>query len=146
MIATAMARDSTSPPNPRWIILYDADCGFCRTALAAILSADRDRRLRPLALGTAEADGLLADLTPAQRDASWHLVSPDGHRESAGAAGPALLRLLPGGALPAAALTQAPDLTERAYEWVADHRSALSRMLPSSVKQRATRLIRRRTS
>jgi predicted DCC family thiol-disulfide oxidoreductase YuxK len=146
MIATAMARDSTSPPHPRWIILYDADCGFCRTALAAILSADRDRRLRPLALGTAEADGLLADLTPAQRDASWHLVSPDGHRESAGAAGPALLRLLPGGALPAAGLAKAPDLTERAYEWVADHRSALSRMLPSSVKQRATRLIRRRTS
>jgi predicted DCC family thiol-disulfide oxidoreductase YuxK len=146
MIATAMARDSTSTPNPGWIILYDADCGFCRTALAAILSADRDRRLRPLALGSAEADGLLADLTPAQRDASWHLISPDGHRESAGAAGPALLRLLPGGALPAAALDRAPGLTERAYDWVADHRSTLSRALPSSVKQRATRLIRRRTS
>ncbi|HEX3831260.1 MAG TPA: DCC1-like thiol-disulfide oxidoreductase family protein [Solirubrobacteraceae bacterium] len=141
-----MARDSTSTPNPGWIILYDADCGFCRTALAAILSADRDRRLRPLALGSAEADGLLADLTPAQRDASWHLISPDGHRESAGAAGPALLRLLPGGALPAAALDRAPGLTERAYDWVADHRSTLSRALPSSVKQRATRLIRRRTS
>ncbi len=146
MIATAMARDSTSPPDPHWIILYDADCGFCRTALAAILSADRDRRLRPLALGTAEADTLLADLTPAQRDASWHLVFPDGDRESAGAAGPPLLRLLPGGTLPAGALARAPAVTQRAYEWVAEHRSTLSRALPSSVKQRATRAIGRRTS
>jgi predicted DCC family thiol-disulfide oxidoreductase YuxK len=145
MIATAMARDFTSPPDPRWTILYDADCGFCRTALAAILSADRDRRLRPLALGTPEADRLLADLTPEQRDAAWHLVSPDGHRESAGAAGPPLLRLLPGGARPAAALAQAPAMTQRAYEWVADHRSTLSRALPSSAKRRATRLIGRRT-
>jgi predicted DCC family thiol-disulfide oxidoreductase YuxK len=146
MIATAMARDSTSPPDPRWTILYDADCGFCRTALAAILSADRDRRLRPLALGTPEADGLLADLTPEQRDASWHLVSPAGHRESAGAAGPPLLRLLPGGVLPAAALTKAPGLTQRAYQWVADHRSTFSHALPQPVKDRATGLIERRSS
>lgn len=141
-----MARDSTSPPDPRWIILYDADCGFCRTALAAILSADRDQRLRPLAIGTPEADRLLSDLTPEQREASWHLVSPDGDRASAGAAGPPLLRLLPGGVLPAATLAKAPDLTQRAYEWVAGHRSTLSRALPSSVKQRATRTIGRRTS
>jgi predicted DCC family thiol-disulfide oxidoreductase YuxK len=140
-----MARDSTSPPTPHWVILYDADCGFCRTALAAILSADRDRRLRPLALGTPEADRLLHDLTTDQREGSWHLVSPDGHRESAGAAGAPLLRLLPGGALPAAALAKAPDVTQAAYEFVAGHRSTLSRALPSSAKQWATRAIRRRT-
>jgi predicted DCC family thiol-disulfide oxidoreductase YuxK len=145
MIATDMARDSTSPPEPRWTVLYDPDCGFCRTALALILRADRARRLRPLALGTAEADGLLADLTPAQRGASWHLVSPDGHRESAGAAGPALLRLLPRGALPAAALAKAPDLTERAYRWVAEHRSTFSHVIPDKVKERATRLIELRS-
>ncbi len=146
MIATAMARDSTSPPDPRWTVLYDADCGFCRTALAAILSADRDRRLRPVALDTAEAGRLLHDLTTEQREASWHLVSPAGHRESAGAAAPPLLRLLPGGALPAAALATAPVLTERAYQWVADHRSTFSHALPRSVKDRATRLIERRSS
>jgi predicted DCC family thiol-disulfide oxidoreductase YuxK len=145
MIATAMARDSTSPPDPHWTILYDADCGFCRTVLAAILSADRAHRLRPLALGTPEADRLLHDLTIEQRDASWHLVSPDGHRESAGAAAPPLLRLLPGGALPAAALAKAPAPTQRAYQWVADHRSTFSHALPRSVKDRATRLIGRRT-
>ena len=140
-----MARDSTSPPDPRWTILYDADCGFCRTALAAILSADRNRRLRPLALDTPEADRLLHDLTTEQREASWHLVSPAGHRESAGAAGPPLLRLLPGGTLPAAALAKAPALTQRAYQWIADHRSTLSHALPPSVKERATRLIEHRS-
>jgi predicted DCC family thiol-disulfide oxidoreductase YuxK len=140
-----MARDSTSPPEPRWIVLYDSDCGFCRTALAVILSADRARRLRPLALGTEEADRLLADLTPEQRDASWHLVSPDGARESAGAAGPPLLRLLPGGALPAAVLAKAPQRTQLTYQWVADHRSTFSRWIPSTAKRRATALIETRT-
>jgi predicted DCC family thiol-disulfide oxidoreductase YuxK len=144
MTATDMARDSTSPPEPRWIVLYDPDCGFCRTALAVILGADRARRLRPLALGTEEADRLLADLTPEQRDASWHLVSPDSRRESAGAAGAPLLRLLPGGALPAAVLARAPQRTQRTYEWVADHRSTLSRWIPSSAKRRATELIKTR--
>jgi predicted DCC family thiol-disulfide oxidoreductase YuxK len=139
------AMTATNPsPEPRWTVLYDPDCGFCRTALALILRADRDATLRPLALGTGEADELLHDLTPEQRDASWHLVSPDGHRESAGAAGPALLLLLPGGRAPAAVLGVAPKATERAYRWVADHRSALSRALPDRVKARATGAIERR--
>ncbi len=131
-------------PTTTWTVLYDPDCGFCRTALAVILRADRDRRLRPLALGTAEADRLLADLTPARRERSWHLVDPDGRRESAGAAAPPLLRLLPGGAVPAAALARVPAATERAYEWVADHRSTLSRLIPDGAKRRATRLVERR--
>jgi predicted DCC family thiol-disulfide oxidoreductase YuxK len=134
------------PPAPRWTVIYDPDCGFCRTATAAILRADRRRVLRPLALGTPEADRLLADLTPELRAGSWHLISPDGHRESAGAAGPPLLRLLPGGSGPAAALAAAPGATERAYRWVADHRSTFSHSLPAAVKDRATRLIERRTS
>jgi predicted DCC family thiol-disulfide oxidoreductase YuxK len=145
MIATAMARDSTSPPHLRWTILYDPDCGFCRTVLALILRADIAHRLRPLALGTTEADRLLSDLTVEQREASWHLVSPEGRRESAGAAGAPLLRLLPGGALPAAVLACVPTTTERAYRWVADHRSTFSHALPDTVKRRATRLIERRS-
>ncbi|MBV9839034.1 MAG: DUF393 domain-containing protein [Solirubrobacterales bacterium] len=134
-----MARDAN-----RWIVLYDADCGFCRWSLALLLALDRRRRLRPLALESADADALLSDLTPAQRAASWHLISPQRRRWSAGAAAPPLLALLPGGRLPAAALAGAPRLTERAYRWVADHRSQLSRALPSSTKERARRRIARR--
>ncbi len=96
-----------------------------------------------MALDAAEAAALVADLTPEQRAASWHLVSPDGRRWSAGAAAPPLLRLLPGGRLPAAALAAAPRATERAYRWVADHRSWLGRLIPDRAKRRADARIAR---
>jgi predicted DCC family thiol-disulfide oxidoreductase YuxK len=60
--------------------------------------------------------------------ASWHLISPDGRRWSAGAAAPPLLRLLPGGRLPAAVLAAFPGPTERGYRFVAEHRGALGRL------------------
>jgi predicted DCC family thiol-disulfide oxidoreductase YuxK len=132
MIPIDMARD----PNT-WAVLYDRDCGFCRWSLAQLLALDRRGRLRPVALGTPEADTLLAELTPEQRASSWHLVSADGRRWSAGAAAPPLLRLLPGGRAPAAPLALAPRGTERVYRWVADHRSTLSRLIPASSKRRA---------
>ena len=92
-----------------------------------MLVLDRARRLRPVALGTPEADALLADVAPDERAASWHLVSPAGERTSAGAAAPPLLRLLPGGRVPAALLERMPGPTDRAYRWVAEHRSWLGR-------------------
>ena len=118
-------------------MLYDSDCGFCRWSLAQLLALDRRQRLRPVALGTSEADALLADLAPEARAASWHLVSPDGRRRSAGDAAPPLLRLLPGGRGPAAALAGAPRLTDRAYRWVAEHRSWLGKLIPERAKRRA---------
>jgi predicted DCC family thiol-disulfide oxidoreductase YuxK len=136
MIPIDMARDATP-----WILLYDADCGFCRWSLSWVLRADRHRRLEPVALGSAEADRLLADLTPDQREASWHLVAPDGRRWSAGHAAPPLLRLLPGGRMPARVLGAAPKLTDRAYQWVADHRPTLAKPISERAKARADRLI-----
>jgi predicted DCC family thiol-disulfide oxidoreductase YuxK len=136
MIPTDMARDPTA-----WILLYDADCGFCRWSLGWVLRADRHHRLASVALGTDEADALLADMPPEERAASWHLLAPDGRRWSAGYAAPPLLRLLPGGRLPAFALSATPELTDRAYRWVADHRSAFSRLIPERGKARADRLI-----
>ena len=124
-----------------WILLYDEDCGFCRWSLSWVLRADRRGRLTPLPLGSPEADRLLADLAPAERAASWHLAAPDGRRWSAGYAAPPLLRLLPGGRLPASVLGAAPELTDRAYRWVAEHRSAFSRLIPDRSKARADRLI-----
>jgi predicted DCC family thiol-disulfide oxidoreductase YuxK len=116
-----------SAPPERWILIYDADCGFCRWSLARVLALDRDHRLRPVALGTPEADALLADMAPNERATSWHLVSPSGRLSSAGAAAPPLLRLLKGGRIPAAVLVRMPRLTERTYRWVAEHRSWLGR-------------------
>ena len=125
-----MTPDRAGPGDPsRWIVLYDSDCGFCRWSLARLLALDRHARLRPLALGTPEADELLADLTPEQSAASWHLIAPDGRRASGWTAAAPLLRLLPHGGAPAALLERMPRATERAYRWVADHRSLLSKAL-----------------
>ena len=124
-------------------MLYDRDCGFCRWSLAQLLGLDRAGRLQPVPLGTEKATNLLAELTEDERAASWHLVSPDGARWSAGSAAPPLLRLLRGGRLPAALLDQAPNLTERAYRWVADHRSTFSKLIPDAAKRRADARISR---
>jgi predicted DCC family thiol-disulfide oxidoreductase YuxK len=132
--------------QPGWTLIYDSDCGFCRWSLALVLRADRRRTLTPLALGTAEADDRLHDLRPEQRAASWHLIAPDGRRQSAGAAAPPLLTLLPGGRIPAAVLARAPALTDRSYRWIAGNRSRLSRLLPSGAKLRASRTIGERTA
>jgi predicted DCC family thiol-disulfide oxidoreductase YuxK len=124
-----------------WTVLYDADCGFCRWCLGLLLRADVQRRLRPVALATPEADRLLAGLTREAQFASWHLVAPDGERESAGAALATVAKLLPGGRLPGALLAHTPGLSETGYAWVAAHRIGLSRFVPGHAKRRATERI-----
>lgn len=128
----------------RWAVLYDGDCGFCVWLLAGLLRWDTQARLRPIALQRDEADELLVELTPAERRASWHLLSASGERRSGGAALPALLRLLPAGRLPARAFARFPRLTDGGYRWVAAHRSQLSRWLPSGAKRRAGQRVRER--
>jgi predicted DCC family thiol-disulfide oxidoreductase YuxK len=128
----------------RWVVLYDADCGFCKWLLAGLFRWDREARLRPIALQRPEADDLLPDLAPPERMASWHLISPTGARRSEGAAVAPLLRLLPQGRVPAAAFARFPRLTERGYRWVAEHRSQLSRWVPMSFKQHASERVRQR--
>jgi predicted DCC family thiol-disulfide oxidoreductase YuxK len=136
----------------RATVIYDADCGFCKFSLALLLSWDRprggrDRRepgtraLRPLPLGTDEADFLLADLTPEQRDSSWHLVDESGRRDSAGAALAPALALLPGGRAPAGLVARIPHLTERGYRWVVDHRGLLGRFVAARARRWADRVI-----
>jgi predicted DCC family thiol-disulfide oxidoreductase YuxK len=126
----------------RWVVLYDADCGFCKWLLAGLLRGDRAERLRPIALQRPEADGHLPDLAPVERVASWHLISPAGTRRSGGAAVAPLLRLLPRGRIAAVAFARFPSLTERGYRWVAEHRSQLSRWVPMSFKQHASERVR----
>jgi predicted DCC family thiol-disulfide oxidoreductase YuxK len=122
-----------------WTVLYDAECGFCAWVLSGLLRWDRARRLRPTALQCSEASRLLADVQPAERMASWHLISPVGARHSGGAAVAQVLRLLPGGRIPAATFARFPRLTQMTYQWVAEHRSQLSRLIPTTAKRNARR-------
>jgi predicted DCC family thiol-disulfide oxidoreductase YuxK len=127
-----------------WTVLYDAECGFCAWVLSGLLAWDRAYRLGPTALQHSKARHLLAGVQPAERMTSWHLVSPTGARYSGGAAVVQVLRLLPGGRMPAGAFTRFPRLTEKAYRWVADHRSQLSRLIPATAKRNARRRVQER--
>jgi predicted DCC family thiol-disulfide oxidoreductase YuxK len=115
--------------NGRHAILYDADCGFCRWALNKVLAWDRPGRLRPVAIQSDEGQKLLAGVDPARRLDSWHLVSPDGDVRSGGAALGPLGRMLPGGAPLYLLAERFPGAADRAYRWIADHRTELARVL-----------------
>jgi predicted DCC family thiol-disulfide oxidoreductase YuxK len=132
-------------------VIYDNDCGFCRWSLALLLNLDHDA-LRPLPLGTPEADYLLHDLPAEERNASWHLViDPPGvdqlsfdaapTRFSAGAAVSPALRLLPRGRRLAWLVARIPGPTERGYRWVAGHRRLLGRLVPPRARRWADRVI-----
>ncbi len=145
MTTTPKPLDLPASPGPqeRWTLLYDADCGFCKAIVSGVLAWDRHNRIVPRAIQGAEAEKLLSNLSPEQRLASVHLISPDGERLSAGSVPAPLLRLLPGGAVPALGFARSPRLTSRAYDWVADHRSQISRAVPATIKRRASASVSR---
>jgi len=111
------------------VLLYDEDCGFCRWSLDKVLAWDRAERIRPLAIQSDEGARLLAPVAPEARLDSWHLVRDDGKLFPAGAAAAPLARLLPGGRPLAALFAAFPGVTERAYGFVARHRSWFARLL-----------------
>lgn len=132
-------------------MIYDDDCGFCRWSLAVVLSLDHGA-LRPLPLGTAEADYLLHDLPLEERNASWHVViDPPGPEQlsfdaaparfSAGAAFVPALRVLPRGRRLALLVARIPGPTRRGYRWVAGHRTLLGRFVPARARRWADRVI-----
>jgi predicted DCC family thiol-disulfide oxidoreductase YuxK len=121
----------------RVILVYDRDCGFCRWCLGKVLAWDRRRAVRPVALGTPEANRLLADVPAAERPKSWHLVDEDGTVHSAGAGFEPLFRLLPGGGPFAAAAARLPGATQRGYGFVSGNRSIWGKFVTDGAKRRA---------
>lgn len=113
--------------NGRVTVLYDEDCGSCRWVADRLRAWDRLGRLRFAPIQ--DSDGPLAPVPPEERLDSMHAVTGDGRVFSGGAAVAPILRVLPGGRLPAAVAEVAPGLTERAYRAVARRRTTLGRLL-----------------
>jgi predicted DCC family thiol-disulfide oxidoreductase YuxK len=110
-------------------VFFDEDCGFCRWSADRLRSWDRAGRLRFATIQGPEGDRVLGDMDPATRLASWHLVSRDGRRWSAGAAVAPTIRLLPGGRPLAVVFALSPWATERLYQWTVRHRLRLGALL-----------------
>jgi predicted DCC family thiol-disulfide oxidoreductase YuxK len=94
----------------RPVLLYDADCRFCRFAARVVARLDRRRRLAFLPLDDPAADPLLESVPAHERLASWRLVRRDGS-----VAGYGLVR---------------GRLADRAYGLVARNRGRLGRLVP----------------
>ena len=124
-------------------LLYDADCGFCRTVLAAILVRDDELRIRPVALQDALAAELLPEMSEEDRFASFHVVDEAGTIRSGGAALPLLSDALRARGL-GRALAAAPPLTDAAYRVFAANRARIGPLVPAGWKRRADATIRRR--
>jgi predicted DCC family thiol-disulfide oxidoreductase YuxK len=129
----------------RVTLIYDRDCGFCRWCLGKVLAWDRRRAVRPVALGTPEANDLLEDVPAAERPTSWHLVDEAGVVHSAGAGFEPLLRLLPRGGPFAAGAARFPRATESAYRFVSGNRSIWGKFVSDGAKRRADARIAERS-
>ncbi|MGI9020758.1 MAG: thiol-disulfide oxidoreductase DCC family protein [Solirubrobacterales bacterium] len=125
-------------------LLYDSDCGFCRTILGAILMRDRDAQILPVALQDALAADLLPGMSEEDRFASFHLVGDDGTILSGGRALSALLRDLPGARPFGAAMAAVQPLTDAFYKVISANRSRIGPLVPGSWRQRADATIARR--
>jgi predicted DCC family thiol-disulfide oxidoreductase YuxK len=120
---------TTGPERHEALVLYDEDCGFCRWSADRLRAWDRAHRFTFRSIQAADAAGLLGDLDPVGRYATWHVITSDGRIWSGGAAVPPLTRRLPGGR-PLAVFAEAfPEATDRLYRFVARHRDRLGALL-----------------
>lgn len=123
------------------IVLFDADCGFCRWAMAWALRLDRCDLLVAVPIQSELGGELLADLSASERLSAAHVVEEDGHRRSAGAAAEAVLAALaPTRALARLAL-RFPGTTELLYAAVAGRRGHLGRLVSTRARRRADRVL-----
>jgi predicted DCC family thiol-disulfide oxidoreductase YuxK len=110
-------------------LLYDDDCGFCRWFADRIRRWDRAGALTFTSIQGAQGQELLRSVPPELRLATMHVVSPDGRVWSGGEAVRELLRILPGGSLPAGLAGAFPETTDRLYRLLVRHRTTFGRWL-----------------
>jgi predicted DCC family thiol-disulfide oxidoreductase YuxK len=128
-------------PASQMPLLYDRDCGFCRVSVALVLTWDRRRRVRPVAIQSEEGQRLLAELPAERRLESAHAVTREGQLASGGLAAVPVLCELPGGGPLARVGERFPGLTDRAYRAIAGRRDRIGPLIPARAKRWADRRI-----
>ncbi len=131
-------------PENAVVVLYDGDCGFCKVMLAVLLTWDRTHQLAAVPIQSTLGGQLLPGMSSQERLKSWHLIDGDRVVHSGGAALPAVFAVLPGGAPLGSLASQFPRTTSHAYEWTADHRGLLGRLLRRRSRTWAARVIAER--
>lgn len=123
------------------IVLYDADCGFCRWTMAWAIRRDDRRLLVPVPIQSPLGSELLGDVLPSDRLRSAHVVRDDGGRRSGGAAAADVLSVLP----PTRALGRLargmPGTTALLYRVLAARRESVGRLVREGPRRRADRLL-----
>ena len=119
------------------IVLYDADCGFCRWTVTWALARDARGVLQPAAIQSPTGAELLADLQPEVQLRSMHVLHDSHRRDSGGAALCAVLAALPSARFAARAAARWPGATEVVYRFVARHRRYFGRLVSSAARRKA---------
>jgi predicted DCC family thiol-disulfide oxidoreductase YuxK len=127
------------------IVLYDGECGFCRWTIAWALARDEGHLLVVAPIQSGAGARLLADIPPAERLRSVHVVYDDERRESGGSAAREVLKLLPSARPLAWLADRAPRWADRVYGFVAEHRRRFSQLVPDRAKRRADAVLAERT-
>jgi predicted DCC family thiol-disulfide oxidoreductase YuxK len=123
------------------LVLYDADCGFCRWAMAWALGHDPRRALVAVPIQSPLGSQLLADLSSDERLVAAHVVRDGGARESGGAAAAEVLGALPRTRSLGWLARRLPAPTATLYGLVATHRHGFGRFVGAEARRRADRLL-----
>jgi predicted DCC family thiol-disulfide oxidoreductase YuxK len=123
------------------IVLYDADCGFCRWAMAWAVRHDREQVLVTAPIQSPLGSELLADIALAERLRAAHVVSDDGHRASGGDAAAEVLSALPATRALGRLARGLPGTTALLYNVVAAQRKSFGRLVGNAARRRADDLL-----
>jgi predicted DCC family thiol-disulfide oxidoreductase YuxK len=128
-------------PSGRVIVLYDADCGFCRWTMAWAVRHDHRRSLVTVPIQSPLGSELLIDVLPGERLSRAHVVGDDGRVLSGGPAAAEVLSVLaPTRALGLLAHSL-PRTTALLYGVVAARRQRFGLLVGRDARRRADELL-----
>jgi len=123
------------------IVLYDAECGFCRWAMAWAVRRDERHVLVAVPIQSPLGSELLVDLAASDRLRSARVVRDDGHRLSGGAAAAEVLDVLPSTRFLGRLAHGLPGTTAFLYRVVARRRVSFGRLVCREARGRADDLL-----